>query len=177
MVSVIPRERKKVIKKIALVFVAFMCILHVDSQERETVEFESVGHLYSAIILEGFIDYSVDSTIYELPQNGHDVEFTETHVKKDAILNDSYYGDFMIKDEYLRYMVVVSRQYHVDLIYILSMIAIDNSHIINPCLVDDLDIAFEEIYLRVRWTNRVVALGYPTSNILLAYKENRLDLF
>jgi hypothetical protein len=97
--------------------------------------------------------------------------FTPVPVMKkplvDTIIHDPIYGDTLISDNTMRYILILSTYYHFEPIYILALIQADEASSLTRRQIEE----------RVSWAYRVRALGTKEKYILSKYKSLEKDFF
>lgn len=144
---------------------------------RQIKEFDTIGEL-----TRGLMDFNVLNTpTIKIKDEIEGVRSIISIMDKpyvDVIVHDDYYGDIFIRDDILRYIVHTVDQHRVDLFLFLCMIQHDNTRETNPSIDSDDDAyCRSEIYKRVKWLQRVEALGVSPQNLFYAYKELPNDFF
>jgi hypothetical protein len=113
--------------------------------------------------------YDVLKTKYEDKRIG--TIFTPVPIMKkpyvDTIIHDPIYGEILITDETMRYVIMLSKYYQFEPIYILSLIQADKATRLTR----------KQLGETVAWAYRVRALGTAEKYILAEYKSLEKGFF
>ncbi len=85
----------------------------------------------------------------------------------DTLIHDEIYGDTLIVDNTMRYILTLSNYYHFEPIYILALIQADKASSLTRSQIEE----------RVSWAYRLRAFGTKEQYILAKYKELPKEFF
>lgn len=153
-----------------VLFLFLLLSMSPPPEMRVIKEYSSIGELSQEMLDLNVLNYPVaelgDS---EVGFGTVNLVFNEPYV--DVIVHDDVYGDIFIRDDVLRYIAHLSRFYHLDMFYILSMIQHDNLNEVNVCTSFEESEARLAIWKRTKWAYRIRALGIQEKYIFLKYRE------
>jgi ribosomal protein S17 len=143
-------------------------------------EYDDIELLSKDLVDQRVLNYPKVVFVTETFEDVGEIIYKELVMNKplvDVVLHSSEYGDIILSDSTLRYIMIVSEYKHFHPSYIIKFIQHENYKANNPCITGNDVESFRAIEKRMSWAYRVRAFGYPEEYIFLKYKELPNDFF